>query len=970
MSQGIAGAEAAPDAADEVLRFGPFTLRPAQRVLAEGASRIPLGSRALDILLLLLERAGNFVSKSDIVARVWPSTVVVEGNLRVHVTALRKALGDGREGRRYILNVPNRGYSFVAPVTRAAEAPPLRAAPPSAVPPGLPGPLHRIVGRDAARDALARLIRRERLVTIVGAGGMGKTTLAVAVASSAEPPAPWTDVRFVDLAPVSRGPMVPDALCAALGLRVDGDARAGLLAWLADRSLLLLVDNCEHVPGDVAELAEAILHAAPGVRLLATSRAPLRAYGERIHRLQPLALPAAGDPVTAADALRFGAVELFVDRVTASLDTYVLQDAEADAVVDVCRRLDGIPLAIELAAAFVPSLGVRGVKAALEGRFLQGRPGRRTANPRHRTLQSMVEWSYGLLTPGQRLVLARLSIFSSSFTLESAGAIARDESTTPTECLDAVMELVDKSLLTVDMSGDPTYFRLLETTRAYASGRLLESGEQPTLRRRHAEHMLELLHEAERAWRDADTGAWRLRYGRHVDDIRCALAWAMSPEGDVALGIAITVRSAQLLFQLSRTDECMRFALAALDAVAAGATVDPGLVVELHIVHALLLIHARRQMAAMQEAVERAGTIARALGDRRLLALVTGVDWLGAYMRSEAGTMHALAQRFESLTAGDGDAASANLCDRLKAHGLHLLGDQRGARLHAERALAHDGVPRPPFLGGVLIDRGITMNMLLSRVLWLQGLPDQAEAAVTRALELAGHDGGGITSTYVMGLAACPLAMWTGRVDLARERIARFSALARQNSLELWRIYAVSFQTLLDWQDGGRRGEPLLPEGFEIRVASLQLGEMLATLHADWAGDDDFRRGDSGDAGWAQAELLRVRAGRALAAGDTDAAEALLLRSLERSRAQGTLAWELRATTSLARLRATQGRHAQAREDLRRILDRFTEGHDTIDLRDAAALHDALAPAAARRPTTTRTAATTWRPARHERASR
>ena len=942
----IASAEPTLDAADEVLRFGPFTLRPAQRVLAEGASRIPLGSRAFDILQLLVERAGTFVSKNEIVARVWPDTVVVEGNLRVHVTALRKALGDGNEGRRYILNVPNRGYSFVAPVTRDAEPPPAHAADPVASAPGPVAPLHRVVGRDAARESLGGLIRRERLVTIVGAGGMGKTTLAVVVATSSEP-APWTGVRFIDLAPVEQGRMVLDALCAAFGLRVDGDAQSNLLTYLADKSLLLLLDNCEHVLGDVAELAEAILRAAPGVRLLATSRAPLRADGERTFRLQPLELPDAGEHVTAAEAMRFGAVELFVDRATAALDSYVLQDADADAVVEVCRRLDGIPLAIELAAAFVPSLGVRGIGAAIKERFLQGRPGRRTANPRHRTLQSMVDWSFGLLTPCQRRVLARLSMFSSSFTLESAGALARSECSTPAECFDAVMELVDKSLVTVDMSGDPTYFRLLETTRAYASSRLLESGELPAMRRRHAEHTLELMQEAEAAWRDADAVAWRRRYGRHVDDVRCALAWAMSPGGDVVLGIALTVRSTQLLFLLSRTDECMRFACAALQAAAGVADLEPALRVELHIVHALLIIHTRREMPAMQQALEQADRIASQLQDRRLMALVTGVDWLGAYIRSEAGAMRELAHRFEFLTAGNGDIASINLCDRMNAHALHLAGDQRGARVHAERALAHARPPRPPFLGGVLIDRGITMGMLLSRILWLQGLPDQAEAAVARALELARQDGSSITTTYVMGLAACPLAMWSGRMTLARERVSQFARLARENSLGLWQVYAISFETLLDWHESGRHGQPVFPEGFEIREASLQLGELLATLHADWADEHDFRRGDTGDAGWAQAELLRVRAERALAAGDAGAAEGLLLQSLDRARRDGTLSWELRTTTSLARLLARLGRQDEGIEALRAVVGRFDEGLDTADVQEAAKLLETLANPAA-----------------------
>ena len=941
MSLDIASPSATFDGAEEVLRFGPFTLRPAQRVLAEGASRIPLGSRAFDILLLLLERAGTFVSKNEIVARVWPTTVVIEGNLRVHVTALRKALSDGREGRSYIVNVPNRGYSFVAPVSREAEVPAAQPTEPLKATPGMIMPLHRLVGQDAAREALGRQLRRDRLVTVAGAGGMGKTTIAIVVATNLES-APWTDVRFVDLAPVSHGRMVADALAAALEIRVEGDARPNILAFLADKSLLLLLDNCEHLLADVAELAELVLRAAPGVRILATSREPLKADGERVLQLQPLELPSSDVSLTTADAMRFGAIELFVDRATASLDTYVFQDADIESVVEICRRLDGIPLAIELAAAFVPSLGVRGTRAALENRFLQGRPGRRTANPRHRTLQAIVDWSYGLLTPCQRTVLARLSMFSSSFTLESAEAMTKDATTTTTDVLDAVMELVAKSLLTVDMSGDPTYFRLLETTRSYASSRLLESGALPAMRRRHAEHTLELLQESELAWRDAEPGAWRLRYGRHVDDVRCAWSWAMSADGDVLLGIAITVRSAQLLFQLSRTDECMRFTANALAALPNAGTVAPALLCELHIVHALLLIHTRREMPAMQRAMEEAGRIAEETGDRRLLALAAGVNWLGAYMRSESRAMHEVTQRFESLTAGDGDLASVNLCDRMKAHALHLSGDQRGARIHAERALAPARIPKPPFLGGVLIDRGITMGMLLSRVLWLQGLPDQAEMAVRRALALARHDGGSITTTYVMGLAACPLALWTGRLDLARERVSAFARLARENSLALWGVYASAFETLVDWCANGRSGHPVLPDKFGIRTASLQLGEMFATLHADWADDSDFRRGDANDAGWCQAELLRVRAERALARGDVADAEILLLQSLERSRKDGTLSWQLRTTTTLARLRERQGRLAEGLDALGAVLAQFTEGHDTVDVRVATALRDSL----------------------------
>ncbi|MDM0071752.1 winged helix-turn-helix domain-containing protein [Variovorax sp. J31P207] len=945
--------ETAADLADEVVRFGPFALQPAQRVLMEGDTRIHLGSRAFDILVLLIRRAGTFVPKSDILDTVWPGAVVVEGNLPVHVGALRKALGDGRDDRRYIVNAPNRGYSFVAPLSRIrGGASRTLPSDPERATPGLTRPLHRVVGRDTTTALLTQQVRQHRLVTIVGAGGIGKTTVAVSVAGAVAAQPGQSPVHFIDLAPLSVAGRVPDALATALGLNASvDDAMPNILAFLQDKSLLLLLDNCEHVLDAVAELAEAVLRSAPGVRILATSREPLRAEGERVHRLQPLDLPTEGSSFTAAEAMQFGGIELFVDRATAALDTFAFEDVDAQSVADICRRLDGIPLAIEIAAASVSTLGLRGVEAALGNYFCRLSTGPRTAVPRHRTLEAVLSWSYALLSGRERTVLARISVFPGNFTLESAGVIASCDALTPAEASDTVRDLAAKSLVSVDASSGRANFRLLfAPTRRNLSDRLAEAGEVRAVRRRHAEHVLDLMRESEHAWRDAAAFDWRQRYGRHLDDVRSAVAWAMSADGDVDLGIAITVRSALLLFQLSRIDEGSRFASAAMDALARSPKVPAQLEFELQLVLGLILPHTHGHHVAAQRSLERSLAMAQERGDTRQLAHAYTTNWIGAYVRGDPRAMLEFSQRFEALTAGATDPATTLLYDWMKAPTLHLLGDQQGARTYAERSLAAPTTARAPFLSGALIDRRVAMGTILARVLWLQGLSEQAEAVAMRTVEDARRDGESVGLAYALAAAACPVALWTGRFDVARERISLLLRHTAEHSLASWRNYGLAFKSLLDWQEGERQGAaPVLPAAVDLNQRITQFAELLATLHPAWASETTFLRGDAGDAGWCQAELLRVRGERARSR-DSKAAESLFLRSLERARQDGALSWELRTAASLGRLWMAQGRKHEAFELLQAVLDQVTEGHSTPEVLEAVVLSDALAGAIAMPP--------------------
>jgi predicted ATPase/DNA-binding winged helix-turn-helix (wHTH) protein len=472
--------------ANRSISFGSFRLFPAQRLLLDSGNPLRLGSRALDILIALVERAGELVGKTELMARVWPDTIVVEDNLTVHVAALRRALSDGIGGNRYLITIPGRGYCFVAPVTvEGVEQWPLQPAG-GRYAHNLPGFLMRLIGRRGTTGRLIEQSPAQRLITIVGPGGIGKTSVALAVAEELVPKFEH-GVWMVDLAPLRDPRLVPSALSAGLGLQSpSGDPVPGLLAVLNDKNMLLLIDNCEHLIEAAADLAVSVLRHAPGLRILATSRQPLRVEGEQVHRLSGLESPPPSALLTAAEALAFPAVQLFVERAAASMGEFGLDDADAPLVAEICRKLDGVPLAIEFAASRIDALGVRGIAARLEDGLSALTGGRRAALPRQHTMRATLDWSYGLLSEREQAVLRRLSTFAGSFTLRAAAAVAADAVLPEGEIVDQVLELVAKSLIMADVRGADPHLRLLETTRAYARMKLAESGEADAVRRRHA----------------------------------------------------------------------------------------------------------------------------------------------------------------------------------------------------------------------------------------------------------------------------------------------------------------------------------------------------------------------------------------------------------------------------------------------------------------------------------------------------
>ncbi|MBX3636583.1 MAG: helix-turn-helix transcriptional regulator [Rubrivivax sp.] len=533
----------------ERLRFGRFELRPLeQRVLADGEP-LAIRGRAYDLLVALVQRAGRVVPRQELIEAVWPGRFVEENNLSVQVNGLRKALGGD-----ILVTVPGRGYRFVAPLAAADGVIAAGAAPVAATPPAppalrthLPVAQPLLVGRSEDLAALGTLVDQHRLVTLTGAGGMGKTRLAQALLLLHEGRHAH-GVCWVELGAVGDPAALPGTVATALGLRPPpGDALAGLAQGVASLQMLVALDNAEHLLADVAALAQALLDAAPGLRLLVTSQAPLKLPSERVMRLPGLSLPQG--PLPAVQAQAFGAVALFVDRAQAADSRFVLADAQVGAVIDLCRQLDGLPLAIELAAARAPLLGIERLLAALPERLRLLTGSRdRGAPPRQRTLQATLRWSHDLLAPREQRLFRRLAVVAGSASLPLVQAVAQgpDEAADPWEVLDALDELVQRSLAEVQVqalpdggTSEPRY-RLLESPLALAQEMLDAAGERAAVRERHARALLQQMEQAEQAMEGGHIGveAWRRDGEADLDNARAALAHAQAA-GDASLVLAL-----------------------------------------------------------------------------------------------------------------------------------------------------------------------------------------------------------------------------------------------------------------------------------------------------------------------------------------------------------------------------------------------------------------------------------------------
>src|SRR6266404_687572 len=582
------------------LRFGPFELNVAERSLKKANQVIPLGGRAYDILIALLENAGEVVGKAELIARAWPDVTVEEGSLRVHLSALRKVLGDGQFGNKYIASRQGHGYSFIAPVTRLPADHDTGNA--SAGMSNLPPALGRMVGRDVVVLEIQARLQTERLITILGAGGMGKTTVAVSVGHSALAHFSGA-VFFVDLSTVRDKEQVIGAIASAVGLNSPlVDPKKALLNFLRPRRVLIILDSCEHLIEKAAEIADHIFRNTPDIYILATSREALHVPGERVLRLCPLDCPPEQPGLTASEVLAYPAARLFAERVSVRRGDFSLGDDEAPMIAEICRKLDGIALAIELAAGRAAIFGLRNTVARLGSRLDLLKFGRRTANPRHQTLIATLDWSHDHLSEIERVLLRRVAIFVGHFTLEAALAVAEEVGIGESEISGALGNLVNKSLIGVWTSSRGPCYRLLDTTRAYALEKLATSGEQESIAERHASFSIQMLESNPVDLFDLEfTEAAANAVRDYLGNIRAALEWSFGPNGDDPTAIRLAAAASQLLLAMSLLLECRTWMEKAIDRMTPGC--DPRHQMKIQAALALSLMYTEGNSERVREAL-------------------------------------------------------------------------------------------------------------------------------------------------------------------------------------------------------------------------------------------------------------------------------------------------------------------------------------------------------------------------------
>ncbi|KWH63658.1 ATP-binding protein [Burkholderia anthina] len=909
-----------------MVQIGTLSVDFEQRDIRRHGASLRIGARALDILEVLHRASGSVVSKDDIMDAVWPGLIVEENRLQVHVATLRKALGASRD---LIKTVPGRGYLLVASPSPGPDLVPAADAPAVAPPPDAPASslLAPLVGRDAEIAQIVDMLERTPVVTLVGAGGIGKTSLAVRVAHGVRSRS-RERVLFVELARASTRDDMLIALAAELGLDTQGVPAIERIgdAFATSRCLLVL-DNAEHIVDLVASLVETLTSRAGSLRVLVTSREPLHISAEAVLRMSPLAVPDGGASVP--EMARCSAVELFLERVRTAAPDCPVDEAGVRVIADICRRLDGLPLAIELAAARVATLGLAVVASRLDDRLNLLTGGLRSALPRHQTLRATFDWSYVLLDPAARALFRRMGCFIGPFSFDAARAVATEPGTSAADMIAVLGELVAKSLVTVEFHGAYARYRLTESTRAYALEKLHNEGEFERIVARHAAYERE--HAPARPATLADA----------LPADAPAPAADEPAEAAVAAGVTEPDRLARALLEPARMRACTARARQVLDALDTGAAgpVDAAREMRLRAACASALLHTDGDAPAAAAMWNRTLGLAAHIGDDAFDARALVGLWHTMLTLSDIHESLRYATRFERAAERRGDRSQRLLANTMVATSLHYFGEHAQARERLEAATAElADADEPACAQAALgVDMATLGRTMLIRLLWMQGEPEHAMRVAAQAVECARRGPSALTLCIVLGAAAAPIALRYGDHDITSDYLATLRATADAHGFDIWRSHAECLTGQFDIQAGHpgaglARLEPALrrveASGFRRLLAPLTVAYAEGLVRTGRANEARSRL----DATLARCrahgehlfvpELLRVNGVAMLEQARTVGADLAvayeadghrhLQMAIQTANAQGAAMWALRSSLDLADHLIERGHTAQA----------------------------------------------------------
>lgn len=908
-----------------LLQFDEYEIDIEQRRLTERGKPLRLGGRAFDILSALVTRAGEVISKEELINLVWPTTTVDEGSLRVHLVSLRKTLGD--RAKHYIETIPGRGYLFAGNVRPLARSEEVREPDIAFVPDlmsALPRIPRKLVGRDDFIASTLELLKTARLLTIAGPGGIGKTSVAVVCAHALSAS---RRIVFVDLAAVADGEKLLPSLASQLGLNTFGeDIMPGILAELSKTQTLLLFDSCERIVDAAANTAEALLRASPSTQVLATSREALRASMERVRQLSPLEYPK--DGLAAPDPREYPGVELFVSLVALAGDNIDLTGAESlELAADIVRRLDGIPLAIELAAARSFDMDLATLHRSVADPIAVLRRGRRTAPPRQHTLRATIDWSYSTLSDNERELLQRLSVFAGTFSPEAAMTVAGREEHAE-DFHEAFDGLFLKSLLVVTQQGGT--FRLLGSTRDYAREKLTQAEFAASCFHAHAVYCLDRTRIAERDWPTADPAKWRSLNTDLVHDLRAALLWAFSDGGDEDLGIQLTAASDTIWVQFGLIAEQLAVAERALRSFEELAVANTALEMRLRMSFGSALYHTKsieRNADVIAEYYKVLDLAVAGKNSTKLMRAIVGITAIQTSNGDYQGAID-LVNGFDD----DLDTIAPQARSRLLNHNYHYVGDFNKAMEHAWIALSSrcDSVGSQPNSGSSFDPRISTLCTVV-KTHWIQGRYSAARTALNDTLDETIARDHAISSCLFLAASACPTAFGLGDADLGIRLLHILREVSAKNSLLRWRDWGSGYEKVLAALRTDDRAE------FELAVIGMKGAPFENSIvMAGRLADDATLQRICPAGSWCGSEALRLRGELAMQRSPAQGRE-LLVAAYDLAVSQAGTTFELRSATSILR-HSPLDQLESARRRLLKVLDAVEYDEAVEDVAAAKAL--------------------------------